>query len=62
LKPDRALFENERAAALELLERIGTGLQEGMGPDHPLFGPLRCRERGVITHKHIDHHLKQFGA
>ena len=62
LKPDRALFENERAAVLELLERIGTGLREGMGPDHPLFGPLSCREWGVITHKHIDHHLKQFGA
>lgn len=55
-------FEEERAALLELLERIGTGFSEGMGPDHPLFGPLSWREWGVATYKHTDHHLKQFGA
>ena len=63
LKPvDQASFEEERAAVLELLERIGTGLREGMGPDHPLFGSLSWREWGVVTYKHCDHHLKQFGA
>jgi hypothetical protein len=55
-------FEEERAALLELLERIGTGSSDGMGPDHPLFGPLSWREWGVVTYKHADHHLKQFGA
>jgi len=63
LKPvDAASFDEERAALLELLERIGTGLSEGMGPAHPLFGPLSWREWGVATYKHTDHHLKQFGA
>ncbi|HKY44812.1 MAG TPA: hypothetical protein VJM50_17100 [Pyrinomonadaceae bacterium] len=63
LKPvDAASFEEERAAVLELLERIGTGLREGAGPAHPLFGPLSWREWGVATYKHTDHHLKQFGA
>ena len=63
LKPvDAASFEDERAALLELLERIGTGPREGLGPDHPLFGPLTWREWGVVTYKHADHHLKQFGA
>ena len=63
LKPvDAASFEEERAAVLELLERIGTGLREGVGPDHPLFGPLSWREWGVATYKHADHHLRQFGA
>lgn len=63
LKPsDAATFEEERAALLELLERIGTGPSEGTGPDHPLFGPLTWREWGVVTYKHADHHLKQFGA
>ena len=63
LKPDLAIsFEEERLALLELLERIGTGLRDGMGPDHPLFGPLTWREWGVVTYKHADHHLKQFGA
>ena len=55
-------LEEERAALLELLERIGTGPSEGAGPAHPLFGPLSWREWGTITHKHVNHHLKQFGA
>jgi hypothetical protein len=63
LKPAvAASFEEERAALLELLERIGTGLREGAGPVHPLFGPLSWREWGVATYKHSDHHLRQFGA
>ena len=59
---DAATFEAERAALLELLERIGTGPREGEAPAHPLFGPLTRREWGVVTYKHSDHHLKQFGA
>ncbi len=55
-------LEEERAALLELLERIGTGPREGYGPEHPLFGPMTWREWGVATYKHSDHHLKQFGA
>jgi len=63
LKPvGEVSFEEERAALLELLERIGTGVRDGMGPDHPLFGPLSWREWGVLTYKHANHHLKQFGA
>jgi len=63
LKPsDAASFEEERAALLELLERIGTGPQDGSGPAHPLFGPLTWREWGVVNYKHADHHLRQFGA
>lgn len=63
LKPDVAeSLDEERAAVLELLERIGKGPREGAGPAHPLFGPLSRREWGVATYKHTDHHLKQFGA
>lgn len=63
LKPAATLsFEEERTQLLDLLERIGTGPVEGAGPAHPLFGPLSWREWGVVTYKHADHHLKQFGA
>jgi hypothetical protein len=63
LKPEAAAsMEEERAAVLELIDRIGTGPRDGAGPDHPLFGPLTRREWGVVTYKHADHHLKQFGA
>lgn len=63
LKPTDAIsLEEERAAVLDLLERIGTGPREGAGPAHPLFGPLTWREWGAVTYKHADHHLRQFGA
>ena len=63
LKPvDAVSFEEERAAVLELIERVGTGPSEGNGPAHPLFGPMTWREWAVATYKHSNHHLKQFGA
>jgi hypothetical protein len=63
LKPSVATtFEDERDSVLELLDRLGTGPHEGVGPSHPLFGTLNRREWGVITYKHVDHHLRQFGA
>jgi hypothetical protein len=29
---------------------------------HSFFGPLRPGEWGIGTYKHLDHHLRQFGA
>ena len=57
-----ASVEEERAAVLALLDRIGTGPRDGIGPAHPLFGSLSWSEWGSVTYKHVDHHLKQFGA
>lgn len=63
LKPNAGVsMEEERAAVLELLERLGTGPREGVGPAHPLFGPMTWRQWGAATYKHCDHHLKQFGV
>lgn len=55
-------FEADRQALVELVQRIGTGPREGAGPAHPLFGPLSRAEWGAATHKHMDHHLRQFGV
>ena len=30
--------------------------------DHAAFGPLSPDDWGALTHRHIEHHLKQFGA
>lgn len=30
--------------------------------DHAAFGPLSGADWGALTHRHIDHHLKQFGV
>ena len=31
-------------------------------PAHPFFGPLTCRDWGVLGYRHTNHHLRQFGA
>ena len=59
---DAAPFDASRSELLRLVERIGKGPREGYGPVHPLFGRLTYPEWGVATHKHTDHHLRQFGA
>lgn len=46
----------------ELLERVGAGPAKGLGPVHPLFGQISRQEWGVLMHKHVDHHLRQFGV
>ena len=62
LVPDSAPVDAIRSALVTLVRRIGEGPREGYGPTHPLFGRLSFREWGVATHKHTDHHLRQFGA
>ena len=34
----------------------------GRWPEHPAFGTLSERAWGVLVYRHMDHHLKQFGA
>jgi hypothetical protein len=31
-------------------------------PEHPAFGILTRRAWGVLTYRHVDHHLRQFGV
>ena len=62
LVPDSAPLDAIRSELVTLVQRIGEGRREGIGPAHPLFGRLSFREWGVATHKHTDHHLRQFGA
>jgi hypothetical protein len=62
LVPDAASVEAIRSELVSLVERIGAGPREGVGPVHPLFGRLSFREWGVATYKHTDHHLRQFGV
>ena len=62
LVPDSTPVDAIRPDLVTLVQRIGEGPRDGYGPVHPLFGRLSFREWGVATHKHTDHHLRQFGA
>jgi DinB family protein len=45
-----------------LLDRLGQRGPGGSFPDHPAFGRLTGRAWGVLISRHLDHHLRQFGA
>jgi hypothetical protein len=56
-------LDAERVRLCSLIDRFVSG-----GPSvctthpHPFFGPLTPAEWAVLTYKHLDHHLRQFGV
>jgi hypothetical protein len=59
---DPAEFDANRDEVLALLEECGAWPSDRRMPNHPAFGPLDHAERGILTWKHLDHHLRQFGV
>lgn len=57
-----AAWSGDVAGLEELLERFAARAGEESWPEHALFGPMTRRDWGVLCHKHLDHHLRQFGA
>lgn len=50
-------------AALKLLiERAAANGRDGPWARHPAFGAISGHDWGVLMHKHVKHHLTQFGA
>jgi len=56
-------FESEHVRLLGLIDRFARAGPAGC-TDHPhaFFGPLTPDEWGILMYKHLDHHLRQFGA
>ena len=55
-------FDADRERVLSLLRENATWPTDRRFAAHPAFGALSRRERGVLSWKHIDHHLRQFGV
>jgi hypothetical protein len=56
-------FAREKARLVELVIRFGdAGPSAADGRMHSFFGRLEGDEWGGLMHKHLDHHLRQFGA
>jgi hypothetical protein len=62
LRKDVVDIERERVALLALLERFAPDHAPVSWAPHPLFGTLTPAEWGRLAHKHLDHHLRQFGV
>ncbi|MCB9896789.1 MAG: DUF1569 domain-containing protein [Planctomycetes bacterium] len=60
---DERDFESERERVALLLERFGTGGPSGITQGaHPFFGRMTPEQWDRLQWKHVDHHLRQFGA
>ena len=55
-------FDSDKAALIESVNRLGTLASDHKCLDHPFFGPMSAREWAILAHKHMDHHLRQFGV
>ena len=55
-------WQAECAELKHLLERMGAMEGAREWPEHPAFDRLNSRDWGTLVHRHVDHHLRQFGA
>jgi hypothetical protein len=60
---DERDFERERARLAALVDRFcSRGPANADGVVHSFFGRLTADQWGRLMYKHLDHHLRQFGA
>ncbi len=59
---DSREFDKERTHLISLLQSYVDRGPEGLPPEHPFFGAMSPSDWGVLQWKHLDHHLRQFGA
>lgn len=60
---DACAFEAERIRLATLIDRfVQRGPESAAKVPHLFFGRLSGREWGILVYKHLDHHLRQFGA
>lgn len=53
---------DEQQAFKAALDAVGVMDPRGEWPVHGAFGPLTGREWGVLQHRHLSHHLRQFSC
>jgi hypothetical protein len=62
VKDDRDL-DAERARLLGLIDRFAAQGPAGCTSNpHSFFGPMTAQQWAILTYKHLDHHLRQFGV
>lgn len=60
---DERNFEEEKKKLVVLVQRFAETGPEGLTKEaHPFFGDLTSQEWDILQWKHLDHHLRQFGA
>jgi hypothetical protein len=61
--PTQCDFECERTQLIQAIDSFAsTGAACCSQHPHPFFGPLKAEQWAILTYKHVDHHLRQFGV
>lgn len=55
-------FEQERKKLDALIDRFYATAEHLPAHVHPFFGIMDSQEWAILMYKHLDHHLRQFGA
>ena len=55
-------FESDRQTLLEFIEKMTSKSDDFAWTPHFKFGALSRAQWGILSSKHLDHHLKQFGV
>jgi hypothetical protein len=55
-------WEADVARLRDLIERFGARGPDAAWPASCVFGHISGQSWGVLQHKHLDHHLRQFGV
>ena len=60
---DARNFEGEKAKLIAGIKRLTQAGENGIpNKKHPFFGDLTPQDWSYLMHKHLDHHLTQFGV
>jgi hypothetical protein len=60
---DQREFEKEKNNLIGIVKRFQETGPDGLSKDpHPFFGKMTSQDWDTIQWKHLDHHLRQFGA
>jgi hypothetical protein len=55
-------FDEDKRLLAESINKCGEIPADENCSYHPFFGPMTAKQWGMLAHKHIDHHLRQFGV
>lgn len=59
---DERSFEAEKKRFVGAFEKLAQGPSTIKCFNHPFFGKMTVHDWGCLVYKHLDHHLRQFGA
>jgi hypothetical protein len=60
--PPAAELESDKQEFRRLAEAFAARGAQGITAVHPAFGDISGKTWGALMHRHVDHHLRQFGV